>query len=322
MTTHLAIVMDPIESIKPKKDSSLAMLLAAQARGWKLSYLQQEDLFTRDGSPYARMTDIRVKNSREEWFRLGETNTLPLETANVILMRKDPPFNMEYIYSTYILELAAKRGSLVVNSPQSLRDINEKFSTTWFPQCAPEHVVTRETSLVRQFLDEQEDIIVKPLDGMGGSSIFRIRKGDPNTSVILETLLGVRGEKTLMAQRFLPEYKEGDKRILLINGRPVPYALARIPKAGEGRANLAAGATGIGVKLTDRDHWICEQIGDDLRKRGVVFAGIDVIGDYLTEINVTSPTCIRELDEIYQLDIAGDLMGEIAELIESRPATS
>ncbi len=318
MTTRLAIVMDPIESINPKKDSSLAMLLAAQKRGWELLYMRQEDLFTRDGQPFAHMTPLSVKDSLKDWFSLGEPQPSPLESADVILMRKDPPFDIEYIYSTYILELAEKRGSLIVNSPQSLRDINEKFATTWFPQCAPEHVVTRDARLVRQFLDEQEDIIVKPLDGMGGSSIFRIRKGDPNTGVILETLLGTDGSKTLMAQRFLPEYTEGDKRILLINGKPVPYALARIPKAGEGRANLAAGATGVGVELTERDRWICAQIGDELRARGVIFAGIDVIGDYLTEINITSPTCIRELDEIYQLDIAGDLMTEIDALLESR----
>ncbi len=322
MTIRLAIVMDPIDSINPKKDSSLAMLLAAQRKGWELVYIQQKDLFTQNGQPYAQMTKITVADDLKNWFNLGDTSTQPLEAADVILMRKDPPFDMEYIYSTYILEQAQKRGSLVVNSPQSLRDVNEKFSTIWFPQCTPEHVVTRDTRLVRQFLDEHKDIIVKPLDGMGGSSIFRIREGDPNTSVILETLIGMNNEQTIMAQRFLPEYTEGDKRILLINGEPVPYALARIPKKGEGRANLAAGATGVGVELTNRDRWICEEIGDTLKKRGVMFAGIDIIGDYLTEINITSPTCIRELDEIYQLDIAGDLITTIENTLAENQNTA
>lgn len=317
MAIKLGVVMDPIEDINPKKDSTLAMLLAAQQRGWEIHYFLQNDLFLSDGVAKGRSTQISVKKNLESWFEKGDQKQIDLADLDIVLMRKDPPFNMEFIYTTYLLEEAEKQGVLIVNKPASLRDINEKFSTIWFPELSPEHVVTRSHSEVRSFLDRMGDIVIKPMDGMGGESIFRIQQGDPNTGVILETLLGKPGkEKTAIAQRFLPEYKQGDKRILLIDGEPVSYALARIPAEGEGRANLAAGGTGVGVELTDRDKEICAQVGPELSKRGVLFAGIDVIGDYLTEINVTSPTCIRELDDQFNLDIGSQLMDAIEKVMQ------
>lgn len=319
MSLKLGVVMDPIESINPKKDSTLAMLLAAQKRGWEIHYFLQKDLFSMNGKVFGNSTRLTVTDGLDHWFDKGATSRIELVELDVILMRKDPPFDMEYIYTTYLLEQAEREGTLIVNRPAALRDINEKFSTTWFPDCCPEHIVTRNPGEVRQFLAKMHDIVIKPLDGMGGESIFRIREGDPNTGVILETLLGKGArEKTAIAQRFLPEYKQGDKRILMIDGEPVPYALARIPAEGEGRANLAAGGTGVGVELTKRDREICEQLAPELKRRGVLFAGIDVIGDYLTEINITSPTCIRELDAQYGLDIGGDLMKAIEKVIQHK----
>jgi len=310
MSINLGVVMDPIESINPKKDSTLAMLIAAQKRGWNLHYLQQQDIALQDGEVIADMQEITVHDDLDHWFDFGNRQQAPLNNLEVILMRKDPPFNMEYIYTTYLLELAEKSGVMVVNRPQSLRDVNEKFFTTYFPQCIPPTVVGRNAEQFKDFLETEKDIIIKPLDGMGGASIFRIKQGDSNTNVILETLLD-HGKTTAIAQRFLPEYKQGDKRILLVDGKPADYALARIPAEGEARANLAAGGTGEGVALTERDYWICEQVAPELKRRGLLFVGLDVIGDYLTEINVTSPTCIRELDALYDLDIAGDLMDAI-----------
>ncbi len=310
MTTTLGVIMDPIESINPKKDSTLAMLIAAQKRGWRLLYMQQPDISLQDREVVAGMRPITVHDNLEHWFDAGDRQQLPLNSLDVILMRKDPPFDMEYIYTTYLLEQVENDGVLVVNKPQGLRDVNEKFFTTRFPQCIPPTVVGRDAEVFKGFLRQEKDIIIKPLDGMGGASIFRIREGDNNTNVILETLLD-HGNKTAIAQRFLPAVKQGDKRILLIDGKPVDYALARIPAEGEARANLAAGGTGKGVPLTERDYWICEQVAPELQRRGLLFVGLDVIGDYLTEINVTSPTCIRELDALYDLDIAGDLMGAI-----------
>lgn len=319
MSLKLGVVMDPIESINPKKDSTLAMLLAAQRHGWEIHYFLQRDLLAIDGQVYGNSTRLTVQDDLEHWFDAGEQTRIPLSQLDAILMRKDPPFDMEYIYTTYLLEKAEQQGALIVNRPSALRDINEKFSTTWFPDCCPEHIVTRDPAEVRAFLAKLHDIVIKPLDGMGGESIFRIREGDPNTGVILETLLGKGNtEKTAIAQRFLPEYKQGDKRILLIDGEPIPYALARIPAAGEGRANLAAGGTGVGVELTDRDREICERLKPELKRRGVLFAGIDVIGDYLTEINITSPTCIRELDSQFDLDIGGELMSAIERVIQHK----
>ncbi len=307
MTPALGVVMDPIESITIRKDSTFAMLLEAQARAWSLQYMQQGDLYLADGRAFAAMRSLTVADDPAGWFELGPAIERPLAELDAVLMRKDPPFDMEYIYSTYLLEKAAEEGCLIVNRPNSLRDCNEKLYTGWFPQCSPPTLVTRDIGRLRVFLEQQGDVVAKPLDGMGGSMVFRISLGEPNTGVILETLTN-QGQRTIMAQRFIPEYTEGDKRILLIDGEPIPYALARIPAKGEGRANLAAGGTGVGVELSARDRWICEQVGPALRERGLLFVGLDVIGDYLTEINVTSPTCIRELDAIYGLNISGVLL--------------
>jgi len=311
MTIQLGVVMDAIATIKPYKDSSFAMLLAAQARGWTLWYMELSDLFLRDGVAYAQMRPVQVIDSKTDWFQLGEVTIQPLHSLNVILMRKDPPFNIEYIMATYLLERAEKLGTLVVNKPQSLRDANEKLYTTWFPQCCVATLVTRRIAQLREFLAIQQNIVIKPLDSMGGDSIFRVQQGELNTSVIFETMTQ-HEQKYVMAQQFIPEIAQGDKRILLINGEPIPYALARIPQLGELRGNLAAGGRGEGVALTERDYWICEQVGATLRDKGLLFVGLDVIGDYLTEINVTSPTCIRELDQLFGLNIADKLLDEIA----------
>jgi len=314
MQLKLGIIMDPIESIKTVKDSSFAMLLAAQKRGWLLYYMQQSDIYTVGATAMAQAQRIEVSDNTENWYSAQPAKNIKLASLNAILMRKDPPFDIEYITSTYILEMAELEGSLIVNRPASLRDANEKMFITHFPQCCTPMMVTSNASLIRQFINEQKDVIVKPLDGMGGESIFRLTPDDPNTSVILETITH-HGQKTIMAQRYIPEITAGDKRILLINGEAVPYALARIPAQGETRGNLAAGGSGTGIELTERDHWICQQVGPSLRKRGILFAGIDVIGDYLTEINITSPTCIRELDKQFNLDIAGQLMDCIEQQI-------
>ncbi|NQY25637.1 MAG: glutathione synthase [Piscirickettsiaceae bacterium] len=310
MTRHIGIVMDPISEISIKKDSSFAMLLAAQAKGWSLYYMEQQDIFLQQGIVSAKLQRLHVTDDEQNWYQLTDSQTLPLADLDVILMRKDPPFDMEYIYSTYLLEQAQTAGVLVVNNPQSLRDANEKLFTAWFPQCCPATLVTRRADLIRDFQQQYGDIILKPLDGMGGASIFRVRQGDPNFSVIIETLTD-HGRTSIMAQRFIPEISDGDKRILMINGEPVPYALARIPAQGETRGNLAAGGRAEGRPLTDRDRWICQQVGPTLREKGLLFVGLDVIGDYLTEINVTSPTCIRELDQQFNLTIADDLMTSI-----------
>lgn len=311
MVLTVGVIMDPIAQIKPSKDTTLAMLLECQRRGWKLRYMELEDLFLRDGEALARQRALRVADSLSNWFELGETQEGPLTQMDVILMRKDPPFDMQYIYATYLLERAEHAGVLVVNRPDSLRDVSEKAYTAWFAQCCPPTLISADMQRLRNFLTEQADIVVKPLDGMGGMSVFRIRQGDVNTSVILETITE-RGTRFVMAQRYLPQIVEGDKRILLIDGEPVPYALARIPAAGEARGNLAAGGRGEGRPLTERDRWICAQVGPVMRDKGMYFVGLDVIGDYLTEINVTSPTCARELDKQYGLNIAGMLMDRIA----------
>lgn len=299
----VGVVMDPISSINIKKDSTFAMMLEAQRRGHPLFHILQGDIFVDDGVAYARMNPVTVRDDKSGWYEFGESVVKPLHELPVILMRKDPPFDMEYIYSTYLLELAQKSGTLVVNRPESIRSANEKLFTAWFPEFCPPTRVTRDMPRIREFLEEQQHIVVKPLDGMGGAMIFQIKQGDPNRNVILETITS-HGKHTVMAQRFLPEFKQGDKRILLIDGVPFPHALARIPAEGEGRANLAAGGTGVGVDLTEREFAICAAIGPTLREMGLMFVGLDVIGDYVTEINVTSPTCIRELDHIYSANIA------------------
>lgn len=307
MSIRLGIVMDPIQSISYKKDTSLAMLMAAQERGWSLSYMEQSDMYLKDGVAIGLMRDLQVAWDEKQWYRLGEASEEALSNLDVILMRKDPPFDNEYIYSTYMLEQAERAGTLVVNKPQSLRDCNEKLFATQFPQCCPPLVVSNKPAVLKAFHVDQGDVIFKPLDGMGGSSIFRLRKDDPNVSVIIETLTN-HGRTPIMAQRFIPEIVNGDKRILLIDGEPVPYALARVPARGETRGNLAAGGSGVPQPLSERDRWICSQVKDVVREKGLLFVGLDVIGDYLTEINVTSPTCVRELNSAYNLDIAGDLM--------------
>jgi len=316
MTVRLGVVMDPIASISYKKDSTLAMLWAAQDRGWQLFYMEQQDLYLRDGAR-ASMRPLRVFRDPSRWYELGETEEAALGSLQVILMRKDPPFNNEFIYTTYILEAAARDGTLVVNDPRSLRDCNEKLFATEFPQCCPPLLVSRSAAQLRAFQREHGDVVFKPLDGMGGTLVFRVRDGDPNISVILETLTG-RGTTTIMAQRYLPQIVDGDKRILMIEGEPVPYALARIPAVGETRGNLAAGGSGEARPLTGRDRWICAEVGPALRERGLMFVGLDVIGDYLTEINVTSPTCIREIDAAYDTDIGGKLMDAIDRQLKAR----
>lgn len=307
---RLGVVMDPIGSINKKKDSTYAMLLEAQHRGWEIRYMEQADLFASDGKAYACSQSLTLNDGPQAWFSLADESTAELVALDCILMRKDPPFDMEYVYTTHLLELAHQAGCLVVNHPRGLRDINEKMFTLWFNQCTPPTLVSRQADRLRAFLAQHQDIILKPLDGMGGASIFRLRKEDPNISVIIETLTE-HGQRSAMAQRFIPEISAGDKRILLIDGEPIAYALARIPAPGETRGNLAAGGHGEGVELSERDRWICSQVGPSLKERGILFAGIDVIGDYLTEINVTSPTCIRELDSLYNLNISATLLDAI-----------
>ena len=315
MSLKIGVVMDPIESINYKKDTTLAMLWAAQERGWQLYYLEQGGLFLNDGRAMGRMAELEVRRDPNDWFSRGKYADASLTELDVILMRKDPPFDNEFLYSTYLLEQAEREGVMVVNRPQSLRDCNEKLFATQFPQCCPPVLVSREPQLLKAFHAEHQDVIYKPLDGMGGTSIFRVKADDPNLSVILETLTD-HGKQQIMAQRFIPEIVEGDKRILLIDGEPIDYALARIPSQGETRGNLAAGGSGVGRELSERDRWICEQVKPVIREKGLLFVGLDVIGDYLTEINVTSPTCIRELNDQFGLDIAAQLMDAIAARIE------
>lgn len=307
----LGIIMDPISGINIKKDSSFAMLLAAQSRGWDLYYMEMADLYVDNDMPMARMQKLSVEENPENWFSLSEQKTEQLSGLDIILMRKDPPFDLEYIYSTYILEHAERLGSLVVNKAASLRDANEKFFITHFKDCIAPTRVSRDMNILFEFIQQHQNTIIKPLDGMAGNSIYKVSESDPNSKVILETITK-NGTSYVMAQKFIPEITSGDKRILLINGEPVPYALARIPAEGEVRGNLARGGSGKGVELSDRDRWICEQVGPRCRDMGLLFVGLDVIGDYLTEINVTSPTCIRELDSLYNIDIGGQLMDALA----------
>ena len=316
MNIKLGIVMDPIGSIKAYKDSSLAMLLAAQKRGWDLYYMEQDDLFLEGSRCHALLTRLEVRDDNNDWYNLSDKRTAPLDELDVILMRKDPPVNMEFIYTTFLLQRAEAQGVLVINSPAAIRNASEKLYTAWFSQCCPPTRVTRDIGRLKEFLDEHGDIIVKPLDGMGGASVFRVQNNDPNLNVILETITA-NGMTSAMAQRYIPEITEGDKRILMINGEPFPHALARIPASGETRGNLAAGGRGEGRDLSRRDRWICEQVGPALREQGLMFVGLDVIGDYLTEINVTSPTCIRELDSLYNADIAGQFLDTVINRLDT-----
>jgi glutathione synthase len=311
----IGVVMDPISGITPAKDSTLAMMLEAQTRGHRLIYFEQSDLRLRNGVPLGTGRAITVTDSRESWYSLGEPREMELGALDLILMRKDPPFDTEYIYSTYILERAEQAGALVVNRPASLRDINEKAFTAWFPQCCPDTLIARSMADLRAFLAEHGRIVVKPLHGMGGRSIFVVTKGDNNANVIFETMTDY-GTRHAIAQRYIPEISQGDKRIIMVDGEPVGLVLARIPPADDNRGNLVAGAQPEVRPLTERDRWICGQVGPVLRERGVLFAGLDVIGDYLTEINVTSPTGIRELRKLDGLDVAARLL----DVLEARVA--
>jgi glutathione synthase len=315
---RIAVVMDPIDEIKFEKDSTLAMLLAAQARGWSLLYLEQKDLSLRDGVALGRARPLRVFRDPARWFELGEPAIERLGDIDAILMRKDPPFDMEFIYTTYILERAELQGSLVVNRPQGLRDMNEKVFTAWFPQCCAPTLITRDMADMKAFLVEHGKIVCKPLYGMGGRSIFAVDQGDKNANVIFETLTEY-GSRFAIVQRYIPDIVQtGDSRVLLVDGDPVPFALARIPSGEDNRGNLAAGAKGVGRPLDDRDRWLAAQIGPTLAERGMLFVGLDVIGGYVTEINVTSPTGIRELDKQFNLDIAALLMAAIDRRLQAR----
>ena len=309
--------MDPIQSVNTKKDSTYAMMRAASAKGWKIFYMEQKDLSLDQGIPTAKMQELHLLEGEENWYRLDSVIETPMAELDVLLLRKDPPVDREFIYATYIAERAEQEGVLVVNRPHSLRDCNEKVYATAFPQCCPPVLISRDVKKLRAFVDEHQHVIFKPLDGMGGTSIFNVKAGDPNLGVILEVLNDF-GANQVMVQRYIPEIKQGDKRILIIDGKPVDYALARIPSEGEHRGNLAAGGRGEAQPLSDRDRWIVSQIADDLVARGLIFVGIDVIGDYLTEINVTSPTCIQEINRAYGLDIAGDLMNVIEQKLSQK----
>lgn len=307
MSKKIGIVMDPIEGIAFKKDTSLALLYAAQSAGCELFYMEQGDLFISDGNPMGLMSKLKVFMDEEKWFEKSEPSTTPLDSLDILLMRKDPPFDSEFIYSTYILELAEQKGVLVANKPQSLRDCNEKIFATHFPHLMTPTLVSRNTALLKGFHAEHKDVIFKPLDGMGGSSIFRAKEDDPNLSVIIETL-SEHGSQQMMAQKFIPAITEGDKRILVIDGEPVPFCLARIPALGETRGNLAAGGRGVTQPLSDTDRQIAEEIGPVLKEKGLYFVGLDVIGDRVTEINVTSPTCVREISRDSGIDVASQLI--------------
>lgn len=313
MSLNIGILMDPIGSIRPYKDSSLAMMLAAQKKGWHLYYIQQSGLYLEQGQVHIECQPVNVFDDKQHWYEAMDTVQLDPGQLDVILMRIDPPFDMEYIYTTYLLEMLENQGCLIINKPSSLRDANEKLFATQFPQCCTDVLVSREPEKIRRFILQHQDVILKPLDGMGGQSIFRVSPKDPNLSVILETMLNY-GKQTIMAQKFIPEISLGDKRILMVNGEVIPYTLARIPAKGETRGNLAAGGRGVAMPITQRERWIANEIGPILKAKGILFAGLDVIGDYLTEINITSPTCIREIDAQFNLDIAGQLMDCIEQL--------
>jgi glutathione synthase len=313
MRLNVAVVMDPIGGIKIAKDTSFAMLLEAQRRGHVLHYVLPGSLGVADGRAVARLAPLSVRDEKDDWFTLGTAATRPLGELDVVLMRQDPPVDSNYLHDSIILDLARAEGALVLNDPRGLRDLNEKLAALLFPQCCPPTLVSREAAALRAFVAEHQHCVLKPLDGMGGRSIFQARAGEPNLNVILETLTG-NGTQLAMAQRYLPEIREGDKRILLVDGEPVPYCLARIPQGDEFRGNLAAGGRGEGRPMSERDRWIAAQVGPELKRRGMLFVGLDVIGDWLTEVNVTSPTCVRELDAQFGLNIAGQLF----DVIEAR----
>ena len=309
MPLDVVVVMDPIGSIKIAKDTTFAMLLEAQRRGHRLHYVLPGGLSLRDGKAVARVAPLSVKDDKAGWFSLGDSVELAFGPGQVVLMRKDPPFDDQFLYDTHLLSIAQAAGALVVNDPQGLRDFNEKLAALLFPQCCPPTLVSRDPAALKAFVAEHGEAVLKPLDGMGGRSIFRVRAGDSNLNVILETLIGA-GSLTL-AQRFIPGIRDGDKRVLLVDGVPVDYVLARIPQGDEFRGNLAAGGRGEGRPISERDRWIAAQVAPEMKRRGMLFVGLDVIGDYLTEVNVTSPTCVRELDAQFGLNIAGMLFDAI-----------
>ncbi|HEY3655766.1 MAG TPA: glutathione synthase [Steroidobacteraceae bacterium] len=314
---RLVVVMDPIEAIKPAKDSTLAILLAAQARGWELFYAEQKDLYLRDGVAWARLAPLKVFDDLRAWFTRGDAAVAKLGDYDAILMRKDPPFDMEYIYCTYILDRARDQGALVFNRPQGLRDMNEKAYTAWFPECCAPTLITRDMHDMSEFLREHGKAVCKPLDGMGGRSIFVLEQGDKNRNVVFETLTDY-GRRYAMVQRYLPEIvTAGDCRVLLVDGDPVPFALQRIPLLDDNRGNLAAGARAESRPLNDRDRWLCSIIGPKLKAAGMIFVGLDVIGEYVTEINVTSPTGIRELNKKHGVDIGGMLVSAISRTLDA-----
>ena len=307
---RLGVIMDPIENITPVKDTTLAFLLEAQRRGWSIEYFTLEDLTIRDGKAFGHSRPLEVRDDLDDWFTLQAGQDTELGDLDVIMMRKDPPFDLEYVYATYFLEKAEAAGTLVINPPQALRDHNEKLTIQRFPECCTPTLVTRNTANIREFLAEHRHIVVKPLDGMGGAQVFVLREGDINTSMILETVTEDE-TRQVMAQKYIPDISKGDKRILVIDGEPYPYALARIPKKGESRGNLAAGGRGESVPLSERDYWICEQVKPFIQEHGLLFVGLDVIGDYLTEVNITSPTCVRELDRANNDNISARLFDAI-----------
>jgi glutathione synthase len=316
-TIKIGIVMDPISEVKVAKDSSMAMMLEAQQRGYEIYYMEMKDLYLDRGQARANTQKIKVFDDTQHWYELSDQQDIPLSDLDAILMRKDPPFDTEFIYATYILERAEVEGTLIVNKPQSLRDCNEKLFTAWFADLTPRTLVTRNDVQIRAFHKELKDIIIKPLDGMGGSSIFRIKEDDANVGVIIETLTN-HGQQYAMIQEYMPEIVDGDKRILIVNGEPMPYCLARIPAQGETRGNLAAGGRGVARPLSPSDKLIADTIAPALKKRGLFFVGLDVIGDKVTEINVTSPTCIREIEAAYPINISGKLMDAIEENIRKK----
>jgi len=311
----IGVLMDPIEGINTKKDSTFAMMLEAQSRGYDIHYITQNDIYVEKHLPMANSKLLKLIDKKKNFFKVIQSQTILLSELDVILMRKDPPFDMEYIMDTYILDMAERLGVLIVNKPQALRDANEKFFTEAFPQCSPDCLISRNPEHIKGFAKKFDHVIIKPMDGMGGSSIFRTGKDDKNLNVIIETVTD-EGKRTTMAQEFIPEINQGDKRILIVNGSPIPYALARVPSEEDFRGNLAKGGTGVGVKLSADDYKICDVVGPKLKEMGILFAGIDVIGKYLTEVNVTSPTCIRELDGLYNLNIAGQMFDEIEKIID------
>ena len=299
----LGVVMDPIETINFKKDSTLAMMIEAQRKGHEIIYITPDSLFINSGISYASSNKMEVRNDPSDWFTKEEEKTIELSELDSILMRQDPPFNSGYIYNTYVLEMAARQGVNIFNNPRSLRDCNEKVYATEFPQCCTKHLVTSRKDFLTDFVLENKDTVIKPLDGMGGASIFRVKANDPNLNVILETITDHFTEK-VMIQEFIPEITEGDKRILIVDGKPMSASIARVPAEGELRGNLAAGASAVAKSLSDRDLWICEEVGPSLVEKGLLLVGLDIIGDYLTEINVTSPTCFKEYKELCDINVA------------------